>query len=62
MTSQTEKGHVAPDRAAQIVNGQNTRAERVAASRFVLRHARSREDLRDLLDELGLDNTTRRNQ
>jgi len=33
---------------------ENTRAERVAASRVVLRHAKSREDLRLLLDALGL--------
>ncbi|MGW2260085.1 hypothetical protein ACWCXE_20045 [Streptomyces sp. NPDC001780] len=33
---------------------ETTAAERVAASRLVLRRARSREDLRDLLDALGL--------
>jgi hypothetical protein len=35
-----------------------TPAQRVAASRFVLRKARSREDLRLLLDALGLNTTT----
>lgn len=33
--------------------------ERVAASRYVLRHARSRDDLRLLLDALGLNTTTK---
>ncbi|MFD7990767.1 hypothetical protein [Streptomyces mexicanus] len=37
---------------------ENTRAERVAASRVVLRHAKSREDLRLLLDALGLNSQT----
>jgi hypothetical protein len=33
---------------------QNTREERIAASRLVLRRARDRDDLRQLLDALGL--------
>lgn len=33
---------------------ENTREERVAASRAVLKQARSRDDLRLLLDALGL--------
>lgn len=36
----------------------NTRDERVKASRFVLRKARSLQDLRELLDALGLNTTT----
>lgn len=32
----------------------NSRKERVAASRYVLKRARSREDLHELLDALGL--------
>lgn len=35
-----------------------TPEQRRAASRVVLRHARSREDLRLLLDALGLNTTT----
>lgn len=46
-------------REAQITATQNTREERVKASRFVLRNARSREDLHELLDALGLNTTTR---
>jgi hypothetical protein len=38
---------------------ENTREERVAASRVVLRAARNREDLRLLLDALGLNNKPR---
>jgi len=38
---------------------QNTREERTAASRLVLRQARDREDLRQLLDALGLNETQR---
>lgn len=37
----------------------NTREERTAASRLVLRKARDREDLRQLLDALGLTETPR---
>jgi hypothetical protein len=37
---------------------ENTTEERVKASRFVLRHARNRADLRELLDALGLNTTT----
>ena len=36
----------------------NTREERVAASRYVLAHARNREDLHLLLDALGLNQQT----
>jgi hypothetical protein len=39
---------------------ENTPAERVAASRLVLQHARSREDLHELLDALGLNNPPRK--
>lgn len=39
---------------AVLTGTNNTPAERVAASRTVLRHARSREDLHQLLDALGL--------
>jgi hypothetical protein len=39
---------------ARLGSSQNSREERVAASRFVLRKARSREDLHELLDALGL--------
>lgn len=38
---------------------QNTREERTAASRLVLRRARDHEDLRQLLDALGLTETPR---
>lgn len=37
---------------------QNSPAERAAASRLVLRHARDRQDLRLLLDALGLNTQT----
>jgi hypothetical protein len=37
---------------------ESTPAERAAASRLVLRHARSRDDLRLLLDALGLNTKT----
>lgn len=37
----------------------NTREERAAASRLVLRRARGYEDLRQLLDALGLNETPR---
>ena len=48
----------APLLAAYTQLGQNSRAERVAASRVVLTHARSREDLHELLQMLGLNQTT----
>lgn len=38
---------------------QNTPAERVAASRLVLKKARGRDDLRLLLDALGLNNPSK---
>ncbi|MFJ8049274.1 hypothetical protein [Streptomyces luteogriseus] len=38
---------------------ENTREERIAASRLVLRKARGREDLRQLLDALGLNESPR---
>ena len=37
---------------------ETTPAQRAAASRLVLKHARSRDDLRLLLDALGLNATT----
>ncbi|MGP4084143.1 hypothetical protein [Streptomyces sp. KR55] len=37
---------------------ETTPAQRAAASRLVLRHARNREDLRYLLDVLGLNTQT----
>ncbi|MFE9936365.1 hypothetical protein [Streptomyces hirsutus] len=37
---------------------ENTREERVAASRVVLQRARDRDDLHQLLDALGLNNDT----
>lgn len=37
---------------------ENSPAEKRDASRFVLRHARSRRDLHELLDALGLNTTT----
>jgi hypothetical protein len=37
---------------------ENTTEERVAVSRLVLRKARDRADLRELLDALGLNTTT----
>lgn len=40
------------------LNRANTREERVKASRVVLRHAKSRADLRLLLDALGLNHQT----
>ncbi|MEU7381519.1 hypothetical protein AB0A91_16255 [Streptomyces sp. NPDC042207] len=40
--------------ARPVTGRENTNAERVAASRLVLQHARSRADLRELLDALGL--------
>lgn len=44
-----------PDTPRTITTGREpTRSERRDASRVVLRHARSREDLRLLLDALGL--------
>jgi hypothetical protein len=38
---------------------ENTREERIAASRLVLRKARDRDDLRQLLDVLGLNEKPR---
>lgn len=46
-------------RRAHVRAAENTPQERVAASRVVLAHARSREDLHELLDELGLNTTPR---
>ncbi|MFC9949231.1 hypothetical protein ACFVIN_01460 [Streptomyces prasinus] len=40
---------------------ENTREERVAASRVVLAKARNRDDLRQLLDALGLINPAKDN-
>lgn len=39
---------------------QNSPAERAAASRLVLRHARDNQDLRLLLDALGLNEPPRK--
>ncbi|HKX45271.1 MAG TPA: hypothetical protein VFF37_05045 [Streptomyces sp.] len=47
-----------PQPLGRLGLSENTPAEKVAASRFVLRHARSREDLHELLDALGLNTTT----
>lgn len=49
----------APMQAAYTHVAQNTAEERVKASRFVLRKARSRADLRDLLNTIGLNNPPR---
>jgi hypothetical protein len=38
---------------------ENTREERIAASRLVLRKARDRDDLHQLLDVLGLNESPR---
>jgi hypothetical protein len=43
----------------RLASSQNSREERVLASRFVLRRARSREDLHELLDALGLNTPSR---
>jgi hypothetical protein len=48
------------DKAAGVSPTENTAEERRAAARLVLRHARSREDLRELLDALGLDNPSQK--
>lgn len=47
-------GHLDIDKAAALKPDENTREERRDASRYVLRHARNRDDLRELLDALGL--------
>lgn len=54
----TGAGLLAVDKAARLRLSENTREERVKASRFVLSKARSREDLHELLDALGLNTTT----
>lgn len=46
------------DTARPVTARENTREERLAASRVVLQHARSREDLHELLEELGLNQPT----
>ncbi|MFE2712307.1 hypothetical protein ACFXKI_10020 [Streptomyces mirabilis] len=43
---------------ARLGLAENPRQERVLASRFVLRYARSLADLRQLLDALGLNTKT----
>lgn len=48
----------APAQAAYTQVGRNTPEERLRASRVVLAHAKSREDLHALLDALGLLPTT----
>jgi len=48
----------APLLAAYTQLGQNTPGERVKASRVVLEHARSRDDLHELMQMLGLNTTT----
>lgn len=48
----------APQAEGRLGLTENTPEERRDASRFVLRHARSRKDLRELLDALGLNTTT----
>ena len=47
----------APLQAAYTQLGQNTPGERVKASRVVLAHARSRDDLHELMQMLGLNTT-----
>lgn len=45
---------LAPPEMRTLLAGELTPEQRRDASRFVLRHARDRNDLRDLLDALGL--------
>lgn len=47
------------DTQVQISLSENSRKERVLASRFVLKHARSLADLRELLNAIGLNNPPR---
>ena len=54
-----ESGLLAIDKAARVPLSQTTPAVRVAASRVVLRYARSRADLHELLDALGLNTTSK---
>jgi hypothetical protein len=54
-----EVGLKAVDKAARVRLAENTKAERVAASRVVLRYAHSRADLHELLDALGLNTTSK---
>ncbi|MET9138855.1 hypothetical protein [Streptomyces parvulus] len=58
MSAPPETGRVAADDVAKVLTRQNTPAERAAASRIVQRHARSQEDSQELLDALGLTETT----
>ena len=60
-TDQTPAGSglLAIDKAARVPLSQNSQAERVKASRVVLRYARSRADLHELLDALGLNTTSK---
>lgn len=48
----TAIGNLSDD--AVLAHAQLSREQRRDASRFVLRHARDREDLHELLDALGL--------
>jgi hypothetical protein len=52
----------APAQAAYTQLHPTTAEERVAASRVVLAHATSREDLHELLDALGLNTTQPREE
>ncbi|MFH9072731.1 hypothetical protein [Streptomyces alboflavus] len=52
-------GQLDIDTVAALAPGEATREQRVAASRFVLRHARSLADLRALCNAIGLNNPPR---